>query len=103
MKKIIRRPIAMLLVLCMLLPMFVNIAVAVGEGEDTPSNTTTINFASDDGNTYQSNSVPRLEAGKDFGAWTYLGGHNMSTTKLTSAFIQSNSFTQGRWLHKNCN
>lgn len=95
MRKKIRRSVALLLVLCMIVPMFSNIVFAVGE-EATPD--TVINFVSGDGNTYRNNGDPKLNAGHDFGAFTYLGGVNLGTTQVTAAQFQSNGFSEAKWV-----
>lgn len=95
MKKMIKQTIALLLVLCMCLPMFSELVFAVGEATQ---DSTVITFNSTDGVERFNNKEPRFTAGQDFGAWTYIGGKSLGTTKVTGSFIQANTFTDTDWL-----
>ncbi len=91
MKNILKRPVALLLVIWMILPMVTGVAFAA-------KNKKSITFGALDGNTYLTTEDPKLESGKDFGKWAYLGGLNHSTTKVTGSFIQTNRFASGMWM-----
>jgi hypothetical protein len=66
--------------------------------EGSANHTKTIVFGSTDNETYLTTTEPFLKDNMNFGKWTYLGGFNHSTVKVTGSFIQANRLGPDMWV-----